>query len=328
MGYFWHLSQGQMKLLGKRISLEEALEDHDLTPEVKKKLRLLSEIKDFAREHFGDIDEDIYTSYVQLDQPYVSWILRVSLADQLEAYEWDFPVIGRASYKGFFEKDLALEEEKTFSTDQYDTYVGGVRAYSTLGWFSDPVLSSMMGYEESDFTALIFHELAHTVLFFEDHIDFNERFAEFLGRKSALLFYLKKEGQNSPTVQKMKTQWEDQKVFSFFMSQEYEQLEKWYEENTAEDIAIGKTKRLRQIQDRFVNHIQGKLKTSRYDYFPTIQLNNAKLLPYRTYTYNMDEFETLFNSSQVRQNLQLFIDYCSQFEDSEDPEKDLKLSIL
>ena len=322
VGYLWHVSMGQMDLLSKRVSIEKALEKYDFSAEEKSKLKLVSEIKTFARDTLKmDIDEDIYTSYVQLENSYVSHLLQVAPAYELKAYEWDLPVVGRVPYKGFFDKEKAQEEAQKFSQEGYDTYLRGVKAYSTLQWFDDPILSSMLTYSESDFVTMIFHELAHTVLFFKNHINFNERFAEFIGRKSAILFYRQKEGNNSATVKKMQAEWEDELLFSSFIQQEYELLRKWYIKNKGNITPEMKQKKLSSIQELFRVEIQPGLKTRGYDYFAYITLNNARLLPYRAYSYNMEEFETLFNSPGVNGNIKKFIEYCSQFEDEENPER-------
>lgn len=330
LGYLWHVSVGQMDLLSDRISIEKALEKYNFSEDEKTKLQLVSEIKLFASEKLEmDIDADVYSSYVHLNRPYVSYLLRVSSAYELKAYTWDMPVAGAFPYKGFFDKKKAIEAAKSFSKEEYDTYIRGVSAYSTLGWFDDPVLSSMLSYNESDFVVMIFHELAHTVLFFEDHIDFNERFAEFVGRKAALLFYLEKEkGIESGTAVKMKKEWEDELLFSSFMSEEYKMLEEWYKKNRGNISPEMKKRRLRDIQDRFLTKIQMNLKTDQYNYFSKIELNNARLLSYRSYNYNMEEFEKLFNSALVNQNIKSFIDYCFQFKEEKDPEQAFKQSIM
>ena len=327
MSYYWHVSTQQMSLLSDRVSIEEALkENSDLTEEDKKKLSMVAEIKKFTKETLElDIDEDVYSEYVHLDQEFVTWILRVSRADALEPYLWDFLFTGKVSYKGFFDEEKALEEEKTFSKKEYDTYVRGVRAYSLLGYLDDPILSSMLVYPEEIFALVIFHELVHTILWFKDHVDFNERVAEFVGRKAVLQFYKDKEGENSSTVQKMLWQWEDELLFSSFMSEEYRKLDEWYKEKMGDFTPEIKAQRLREIQDRFLTQIKAQLKNpSSYDYFTQIELNNAKLLSYRSYNYNMEEFEKIFNSPAIQQDIAKFVEYCFQFEDEEDPEQALK----
>ena len=189
VGYFLHVTQGQMSLLTHRIPVEEALKIYSFNENEERNLKLVPQIKEFARDVlYLDIDEDIYSSYVHIDGPYVTYLLRVSSAYELKAYEWNFPIIGSAPYKGFFSKEKALKVAEAFSKDEYDTYVRGVTAYSTLGWFSDSVLSTMLSYEEHRFVRMILHELVHTVLFFKGHINFNERFTEFVARKAVVCF--------------------------------------------------------------------------------------------------------------------------------------------
>lgn len=325
--YLLHVSKGQINLITSRIPIEKALESPELTKEQKDKLRLVKEIKSFIQDELHlKIDEDAYSTYVQLDSPYVTYLLRVALAYELEAYEWKFPITGSTPYKGFFKEELAVEERNTFPKDQYDTYIRGVTAYSTLGWFEDSVLSSMLAYSESDFITTIFHELTHTILFFKNKINFNERFAEFLGRKMSILFYLKKEGLHSETVQKMETAWIDQVLFSSFMVDEYQKLKQWYLDNKGLVTSELKEKRLRSIQDRFVKTVQLQLKLYKYSHFEKLKLNNAKLLSYRSYNYNMEEFVKLFNSSIINQDIVAFIKYFSDRK-NEDPEEVLTKAI-
>ena len=322
MSYLWRVSLGQMELLENKIAIEKALKKYEFSEVEKEKLLLISEIKLFAREKLQlDIDEDLYSSYVHLNRPYVSYLLRVSPIYELKAYEWHFPVIGATPYKGFFCKERAKREAKSFPIDEYDIYIRGVNAYSTLGWFSDPVFSSMLSYSNNDFVIMIFHELAHTILFFKNHIDFNERFAEFLGRKMALAFYLKKEGPDSKVVKTMHKEWRDELFFSSFIVREYQSLSQWYKDNKGKITPEMKQKRIKEIQNRFVVEIQPQLETNRYNYFLNIQLNNARLLSFRSYSYNMVEFEKVFTSPLVNKNIKIFVNYCTQFEKEENPEE-------
>lgn len=326
LSYLWGASKGQLGLFLKKVSVEKALAEYSFTEEEIRKIKLVAEIKDYAKNTLGmDIDDQIYSSYVQLDKPYVTYLLRVSSAYELKAYQWTFPVTGSVPYKGFFKKEEALEEAKSFPKEEYDVFVRGVTAYSTLGWFEDSILSSMLRYKESDFTTMIFHELAHTVLFFKDHINFNERFAEFVGRQAAISFYKHREGENSKKVQEMQVTWRDELLFSSFMVSEYESLNQWYRDRRRNITPEQKKRRLRNIQDRFLRDIRPQIASTRYDYFPQIELNNAKLLSYRSYNFKMDEFEMIFNSPKVNGNIKSFIDFCRQFQSAKNPEEALSL---
>ena len=319
LSYLWHASTNHLKLMSQRIPLYTAWERYDFNEEERRKLKMLSEMKHFAREKLGmDIDEAIYTTYIHLDQPYVTYLLRVSKIYELKPYTWYFPIVGSVPYKGFFYKELAQQEAKAFPADEYDTIVRNVSAYSTLGWFEDSVLSSMLSYNEVSFVVTVFHELTHTVLFFKSHVNFNERFAEFVGRKAGELFFLEREGEDSETLRRMRDQWEDELLFSSFMEGEYKLLNQWYKGNKGKINPEMKSKRLREIQERFIERIQLQLKTNRYNYFATIQLNNAILLSYRTYNYKMDEFEKLYALSGY--DMKTFIRNCFRFRDHKNPE--------
>jgi len=326
LSYLWRASKGQLDLILKKVPLEKALKTYPFTEEEETKIKLVAEIKKYAKTDLKmNIDDQIYSSYVELDQPYVTYLLRVSSAYELKPYLWTFPVTGAVPYKGFFSKEEALKEAKSFPKEKYDVFVRGVTAYSTLGWFEDSILSSMLRYEETNFTTMIFHELAHTVLFFKGHIDFNERFAEFVARQATLSFYQNREGAHLKKVQSLINNWRDELIFSSFMVDEYEKLNQWYKENKGHITAEQKENRIKEIQNRFLQNIQNQLSTNHYDYFPKIELNNARLLSYRSYNFKMDEFEKLFHSPKINKNIKAFIDFCFQFQSSPDPEKALSL---
>ena len=119
----------------------------------------------------------------------------------------------------------------------------------------------------------------------------------------------------------------DELLFSSFMAKEYGDLAQWYEENKEKVTPEMKQQRIKDIQDRFSEDIQPKLKTGMYDYFSDLKLNNALLLSYRSYNYNMGEFDKLFSSSSVNSNVKAFIEECSQFKGEKDPEEALSRTV-
>ena len=124
-------------------------------------------------------------------------------------------------------------------------------------------------------------------------------------------------------MRQMLLEWEDELLFSSFMMEEYQSLEQWYQKNKGHITKDMKKKRLREIQARFLSDLSPQLKTDLYDFFPEIELNNALLLSYRSYNYNMEEFEKLFNTHFINQNIRIFVDYCAQFEKGKNPEQAL-----
>ena len=228
VGYLTKSSYNQMKLLMSRTPIDEVLEDPKVDEATKKKLRLAKEAKEFAEKELGLTPTNNYGTFVDLGRPYVSWIVRAAPVYKLEAYLWTFPIVGSIPYKGYFNKEDALEEAKDFDPNKYDTYVRGVGAYSTLGWFDDPILSSMTTMRESDFVNVIIHETVHATIYIKSQADFNERLATFLGDLGAEMFYFKREGEGSPTVKQTRLENADGKLFSKFITQELKELRAWY----------------------------------------------------------------------------------------------------
>lgn len=293
VSYYLHNAYNQSRLVSARTPIPKALESKDLNEDQKRKLKLVQEVKAFAEGDLGLKSSSNYTSFVQLDSPYVTYIVQASKAYELKPYLWKFPFVGEVPYKGYFKKSMAEEEAKSFDNKLYDTYVRGVSAYSTLGWFQDSVLSSMLRYDDYDLVELIIHETIHTTLFIKNAAEFNERLATYLGREGMRLFYLKKEGETSKTLKQAAADVADQKLFSEFLTKEVESLKTWYLANKDQIDADKKQMRLKEIQERFKKELKPKLKTASYSEFEKRELNNAMLLAYRTYEYKLDDFEKL-----------------------------------
>ncbi|NJL24961.1 MAG: aminopeptidase, partial [Calothrix sp. SM1_5_4] len=182
-GYYLHGAYNQSKLLHQRRPIEHALRDSRLSEESKRKLRLVQEVKKFAEEDLKLKPSRNYTTFVQLDEPYVTYIVQASDAWELKPYLWHFPLVGKVPYKGYFRKALAEEEAAGFDRSKYDVFVRGVSAYSTLGWLQDSVLSSMLRYDDTDLVETIIHETLHTTLYIKSAAEFNERMATFMGTR-------------------------------------------------------------------------------------------------------------------------------------------------
>jgi len=170
----------QLKILTNREDINSVLKNNNLPPETRDKLLLVRQVRDFCFNELGLKPTKNYSSFVQLEDKYVSYLLRVSPKYELKTYKWSFPIVGSFPYLGFFDKQDAIDEQQKFKDKSYDTYVRGVTAFSSLGWFNDPVLSSMMNYENPDLVNLIIHETVHSTLFIKNHASFNERLATFL----------------------------------------------------------------------------------------------------------------------------------------------------
>ncbi|KYG63433.1 aminopeptidase [Bdellovibrio bacteriovorus] len=323
MGYLMKSGMGQMQLLSSRVPLEEALKDPKLEDSKKQKLRLAQEARVFAEQELHLTATKNYTSYVELGRPYVTYVVSAAPRWELKHYQWSYPFMGKMPYKGFFNEADAQELEKEMQKEDLDTYMRGVSAYSTLGWFNDPILSSMLRYDDYTLVNTIIHETVHATLYIKNSADFNERLATFLGNKGAEQFYLKREGPNSPTLKEIQKESSDSKTFSKFISAELKDLENWYKNlpSNKRDEAQ-RLRRIHEIQDKFVKEIQPQMLTDNYAKFPELKLNNARLLVYKTYMQDLSEFEKLYEL--VGSNYSRFIETCKSLEKSKDPNQGLK----
>lgn len=327
MGYLMKSGFGQMELLSSRQSIEEALQDPALSEEKKRKLRLAQEAREFAEKELHLKPTKNYTSYVELGRPYVTYVVSAAPQWELKHYQWSYPLMGKMPYKGFFNEADAVEEEKDLKAENLDTYLRGVSAYSTLGWFNDPILSSMLNYEDYDLVNTIIHETVHATLYIKHAADFNERLATFLGNKGAEQFYLKKEGSESPTLKQIRLENEDHKLFSSFISYELKKLEKWYQQlPVAQRSEETRISRIAEIQKKFTAELKPHLKTNSYNKFPELKLNNARLLIYKTYMQDLSDFQNLYEV--LGNDYSLFIEKCRSLEKEKDPEEGLRKLIL
>jgi predicted aminopeptidase len=322
LGYYLHSAYHQSVLINSRESIDKVLRGSSVTDDQKRKLRLVQEVKAFAEQDLGLKASSNYTTFVKINDPYVTYIVQVAYFEQLKPYLWKFPFVGEVPYKGYFKKALAEEEAARFPKDKYDTYVRGVSAYSTLGWFQDSVISSMLRYEDYDLAEVIIHETIHTTLFIKNAAEFNERMATFLGREGMKLFYRKREGENSKALKNADDETHDQKLFSIFLTREIESLKKWYSDNAGTVTIEKKTARLKELQTRFVEELKPQLKGENYRELEKRELNNALLLAYQTYEYSLEDFNKLFDhfNSDFKQTLA----YLKTLERSAKPDQTLK----
>ena len=175
--YYWQAIGGQLELWQKSRTIETVRLDPEVTPAVKAKLGAALDIREFASRELDLPANGSYRKYADLKRAYVVWNVFASEEFSVATKQWCFPIAGCVSYRGYFNPDGAKAYAETLSSQRYDVYVSGVPAYSTLGWFDDPILNTFIHYPETELARLIFHELAHQVVYIKDDSEFNESFA-------------------------------------------------------------------------------------------------------------------------------------------------------
>lgn len=175
--YYLQAAGGQVEVLAKRTSIDGLLDDPNTPEELTRRLELVKAARRFSIEELGLPDNGSYRSYSSLDRDYVVWNVIAAPELSVEPKTWCFPVAGCVAYRGYFAEQRARRKAEQLQRKGYDTFVGGATAYSTLGRFDDPVLSTMLGRDDTRLVALLFHELAHQVLYVKGDTGFNESFA-------------------------------------------------------------------------------------------------------------------------------------------------------
>jgi predicted aminopeptidase len=177
VGYYAQAIGGQMELMRKARPISEVLADAAVSEELKRKLERVVQIRNFASRTLALPDNDSYRRYADLHRPFVVWNVFATPELSVEPKEWCFPFAGCVGYKGYFSEADAKRFAAELRTQGDDVYIGGVPAYSTLGWFKDPVLNTFIRYPDAEIARLIFHELAHQVAYAKGDTTFNESFA-------------------------------------------------------------------------------------------------------------------------------------------------------
>jgi predicted aminopeptidase len=290
--YLWHVTVGQATILLHQRPVEDVLHDTHLTPQEQRKLSLILEVRSFAVTQLDLYESKSYTTFVQLDRPYVSYNLSAAAPDAFKPYVWRFPILGSMPYKGFFDKDYALREQHALEEQGYDTYLRGVRAYSTLGYFNDPVLSSMLAYDDAFLINTIIHEMLHQTVWFKGNVSFNESLANFVGEHGTLAYLQQRYGTEASEYQHYRALRADALVFEEYMDTLIERLEALYHESISRAEKLQRKTQILADAAAAYPKVFPRMQTTGYrNFFERQSLNNAVLLAFRVYHRDTTFFE-------------------------------------
>lgn len=186
--YLISQAKGQLKIIQNSREIKDLIAENKFTEEDLEKLQLIEEVKKFATDSLQYTPSDNYTTYYDQQGKPLLWIVTGSDAFNLSAMEWSFPWLGRVSYKGYFDSTRALRQQGELLMKNYDADINRVNAWSTLGWFRDPVFSEMLKKTKGDLAELIFHELFHGTIYAPNSVDLNENLANFISWKATQQF--------------------------------------------------------------------------------------------------------------------------------------------
>lgn len=180
LSYYGQLAQGQLRLLNARVPVAEVVADPARDPTLRAHLAQSQKARAFASEQLHLPDNQSYRLYADIGRPFVVWNVFATPEFSLSPQNHCFPIAGCVAYRGYYSQSGARGEAALLAQQGLDVSIGGVEAYSTLGWFNDPILSSMLGWGDERLATLIFHELAHQRVYVKDDTSFNESFASFV----------------------------------------------------------------------------------------------------------------------------------------------------
>jgi predicted aminopeptidase len=250
-------------------------------------------VKRYGEKHFGLRKTKSYSKFFEVKGP-VLHVITACEKDRLHPYSWDFPIVGKVTYKSFFTADEAHKEQDLLNRKGYDTFLQQAAAYSTLGWLKDPIFSSILEWNEGALANLILHEMAHATVYFKDRTDFNEQLATFIGNQGTINFLTERYGPESKEVKEAIDHREDDLLFSGWTDQACQQLSAYYGgEISKEEKLKGRESMFQSIRENF-QKVKGEFKTEEYRNVDKIELNNAVLLAYHRYFYRLEKFEALY----------------------------------
>jgi predicted aminopeptidase len=289
--YYVQATRGQIEVLAKREPIEEILASPDTDAELQRRLRLVQDARQFSVDELGLPDNKSYRSYSDLERDFVVWNVFAAPEFSLDAREWCYPIVGCVSYRGYFSEQAAYAEADRLRQKGFDVAVGGVPAYSTLGNFSDPILNTMMRWDDVRLVSTLFHELAHQVIYIKDDTAFNESFAtaiEEIGIERWLAA-----NENPEDMAGYREQKSLSRSLVELVDAARDDLRGIYERDAdTETLRALKAGRYERLADdvRAVLRAAGRSE----NHWLTVELNNARLLPMALYDRHVPAFLALY----------------------------------
>ena len=292
-----YLSRGaweEGRILARRKPIVEIVADPRVDVVTRRKLQIVLAARQYAKDSIRLRAKESFTTYSPLDKDTLVLVLSAAYRDRLEGYTWWFPIVGSVPYKGYFDFSAARRDAERFYREGYDVSLRPSDAFSTLGWFNDPLLSTSLRRDSLELVNTVIHELTHNTYYAPSNVAFNESFASFVGARGAAAFF-RSRGQPLAAA-RVDSAWEDEKMLGAFWSALTHTLDSAYKahpKDSAVRVAVRDTvyQRARII---LVNEIGPRLRTISPLYAQRVPLDNASLLARRVYARNLDLFDAIY----------------------------------
>ena len=312
LGYYAHLAQGQARIIWRTQPTTDYRKIENTPDSVKERFVLVDSILHFAHR-IGLKSKGQYTKFYDTGGDPISWNVSAAPQNSFTPYTWDFPLVGGVPYKGFFNLSRAESEYNRLISEGYDALLRPVSAYSTLGYLSDPLLSTMLSYPPHVLTDLILHELTHATMYAKGHADFNESVATFIGQEGARQFLREFFGEENVYLQRADEERQDRNRFRLFIHELTQDLDSLYQASPDDTDLLDKREQVfAHAQKRFENTLP-LYNNQGYRAFLQWEINNARLLSYRRYNSKQDVFQRILTQFEgnLNQSIALFSQCCN-----------------
>jgi predicted aminopeptidase len=299
----------EVRILAGRRPIAEVIADSATSPAVRQRLQLVQQARQFAIDSVSLKAGESFSAYSQLDRDTLVLVLSAARRDTLAAKTWWFPVVGRFPYKGFFSLPRAMDEVARLDAQGFDTELRTASAFSTLGWFNDPLLSTTLRSDSVSLVNTVIHELVHNTVFIRNHVDFNESLASFIGARGASVFY-RSRGDSTLAVA-ADDYWHDSKRLAEFWGFAAAVLDSTYALGGDSLTRIARHDTVyATLRVALLDSVGPMLRRYPRAALERVELNNATLLARRVYGRGLQWFDDVATSRglTLRGTLQLIAD--------------------
>lgn len=295
VGYYAQAVKGHCDVVSRQKSCEKLIADTNTPPELQTRLELAGDLCEFAERELGLPSKGAYRRYADLERPYVVWNVYAAPKFSLEPKTWWYPFVGSLDYRGYFTEEAARRYADRLARKGSDAYVEGVEAYSTLGWFKDPLLNTFLHHSEPILAEVLFHELAHQKVFASGDTDFNEAFATVVA-KTGVLRWLKANGDDD-ALALYEAALGRNDAFVRIVQDARLELQQLYERTNGfsdhDEVEAGKEQVMGQLRGNFEELLAQSDRFAGYEPWFGANLNNAQLNSVATYHDLVPAFDRL-----------------------------------
>ena len=284
----------ETRILQARRPIADLVADRGTDPALKGSLQLVLDSRDYAAR-LGLLAKETYTTYADVGRDTLLLVLQASPRDCLCAHIWEYPIVGRIPYKGFFDPRAAERAADRFAARGYDIYLRPSGAFSTLGWFNDPLLSTAVTGDSVELAATVFHEIAHNTLYVKSATPFNESFAQFVGYRSAESFFNSR--GDSAKAKQAADRWQDEIVLGDFYSALASRLQALYDQHPdSSALEAGRSDAGVWARAELEGPVAERLRTLRIGKLPERPVNNARIIAGRIYRTRLELFDQWYHA--------------------------------